>query len=135
MKIKKILLVDDDYDLIEQNKLLLELKGFEVVIAESAEKGFKVFLQEQPDACVVDLIMEHHDSGFILCYKIKKTEHGKKIPVIILTSATYETGFKFSTSTKEEQSWIKSDGILNKPIVIEELIAKFESFANKTITE
>ena len=44
----------------------------------SAEKGFKVFEEEKPDACVVDLIMEHHDSGFILCYKIKKTEHGIK---------------------------------------------------------
>lgn len=131
MNIKKILLVDDDYDLIEQNKLLLESKGFEVITAESAEKGFKVFVKEQPDACVVDLIMEHHDSGFILCYKMKKTDHGKKIPVIILTSATYETGFKFSASTKEEQSWIKSDGLINKPIVVEELISKFESFSNK----
>ena len=131
MKINKILLVDDDYDLIEQNKLLLESKGFEVVTAESGEEGLEVFEKELPDACVVDLIMEHHDSGFILCYKIKKTEYGEKIPVIILTSATYETGFKFGTSTKEEQSWIKSDGILNKPIVLEELISKFKSFVNK----
>ncbi len=133
MKINKILLVDDDYDLIEQNKLVLESKGFEVVTAESGEEGFEVFKKELPDACVVDLIMEHHDSGFILSYKIKKTEHGKKIPVIILTSATYETGFKFSASTKEEQSWIKSDGLINKPIVVEELIAKFESFSNQSI--
>jgi len=65
----------------------------------------------------------------VLCYKIKKTDHGKKIPVIILTSATYETGFRFDTSTKEEKSWIKSDGVLNKPIVVDELIAKFENFA------
>jgi DNA-binding response OmpR family regulator len=131
MNIKKILLVDDDYDLIEQTQLLLESKGFEVVTADSAEKGFKVFEKEKPDACVVDLIMEHHDSGFILCYKIKKTEHGKSIPVIILTSATYETGYKFSTSTKEEQSWIKSDGILNKPIIVDDLIEKFKNFYHK----
>lgn len=131
MKINKILLVDDDLDLIEQNKLILESKGFEVVTAESGEDGFVTFERELPDACVVDLIMEHHDSGFILSYKIKKTEHGKNIPVIILTSATYETGFKFDASTKEEQNWIKSDGLINKPIVVEELIAKFESFSNK----
>jgi CheY-like chemotaxis protein len=133
MEIKKILLVDDDYDLIEQNKLILESKGFEVLTASSAGEGIKVFQKELPDACVVDLIMEHHDSGFILSYKIKKTEHGKNIPVIILTSATYETGYKFSASTKEEQSWIKSDGILNKPIVVEELISKFENFAKHKI--
>jgi len=131
MNIKKILLVDDDFDLIEQNKLILESKGFEVITAESAEKGFRLFEKELPDACVVDLIMEHHDSGFILCYKIKKTEHGKNIPIIILTSAAYETGYKFSTSTDEEKNWIKSDGILNKPIVVEELLSKFESFYNR----
>jgi DNA-binding response OmpR family regulator len=127
-KVKKILLVDDDIDLLEQNKLLLESKGFEVVTAENSEEGFIVFQKEKPDAAIIDLIMEQMDSGFILCYKIKKTEHGKKIPVFMLTSATYETGFKFSTSSKEEKEWIKCDGIINKPVVIEDLLAKLENF-------
>ena len=127
-RFKKILLVDDDIDLLEQNKLLLESKGFTVVTAESGEDGFKLFQKEKPDAAIVDLIMEQMDSGFILAYKIKKSEHGKKIPVFILTSATYETGFKFGASTPEEREWIKSDGILNKPVVVDELIAKLESF-------
>ena len=51
--------------------------------------------------------MEEHDSGFILCYRIKKDEHGKNIPVFILTSATYDTGFKFGAGTFEEEEWIK----------------------------
>ncbi|MEW6508480.1 MAG: response regulator [Bacteroidota bacterium] len=127
-KVKKILLVDDDIDLLEQNKLLLESKGFEVVTAENAEEGLIVFQKEKPDAAIIDLIMEQMDSGFILCYKIKKTDHGKKIPVFMLTSATYETGFKFSTSSKEEKEWIKCDGIINKPVVIEDLLAKLENF-------
>lgn len=127
-KFKKILLVDDDIDLLEQNKLLLESKGFTVVTAESGEEGYNVFLNEKPDACIVDLIMEQHDSGFILCHRIKRTEHGKKIPVFMLTSATYETGFKFSSATEEEKEWIKCDGLLNKPVVIEELISKLENF-------
>lgn len=127
-KIKKILLVDDDIDLLEQNKIILEAKGFTVVTAESGEDGWKAFQQEKPDAAIIDLIMEEMDSGFVLCYKIKKTEHGKKIPVYILTSATYDTGFKFSAATSEEKEWIKCDGILNKPVVIEELIAKLENF-------
>lgn len=127
-KIKKILLVDDDIDLLEQNKILLENKGFIVITAENSEDGWKKFQQEKPDVAIIDLIMEEMDSGFILCYKIKKTEHGKKIPVFILTSATYDTGFKFSTSTPEEKEWIKCDGIINKPVVIEELLAKIENF-------
>lgn len=129
-KVKNILLVDDDLDLLEQNKTLLETKGFNVITAESAEEGFKLFQQVKPDAAIVDLIMEQMDSGFILCYKIKKTEHGKKIPVFMLTSATYETGFKFSTSSKEEKEWIKCDGILNKPVVVDELISKLENYVS-----
>lgn len=127
-EIKKILLVDDDVDLLEQNKLLLESKGFQVVTAENSEEGMKLFQKELPDAAILDLIMEQMDSGFILSYKIKKTEHGKRIPVFILTSATYETGYKFSASTNEEKEWLKCDGILNKPVVVDELIAKLEGF-------
>jgi CheY-like chemotaxis protein len=130
--VKKILLVDDDIDLLEQNKLLLESRGFQVVTAESGEDGFKVFQKEKPDAAVIDLIMEQMDSGFVLSYRMKKTAHGKKIPVFILTSATYETGFKFSAATPEEKEWIKCDGILNKPVVIEDLIAKLENFTAVT---
>lgn len=125
---KKILLVDDDLDLLEQNKILLESKGFNVVTAEGSKKGWEVFKQEKPDAAILDLIMEEHDSGFILSYKIKKDEHGKNIPVYILTSATYVTGFKFGASTEEEKEWIKCDGILNKPIMIDDLVNKLESF-------
>jgi DNA-binding response OmpR family regulator len=128
---KKILLVDDDLDLLEQNKILLESKGFRVVTAEGSKKGWEVFKQELPDAAIIDLIMEEHDSGFILSYKIKKDEHGKNIPVFILTSATYVTGFKFGASTEEEKEWIKCDGILNKPIMIDDLVNKLEGFFDK----
>lgn len=129
---KKLLLVDDDLDLLEQNKMLLEAKGFEVITAESAKEGFELFQVEKPDAAIVDLIMEEHDSGFVLCYKIKKTEHGKKIPVYILTSATYDTGFKFSTNSEEEREWIKCDDILNKPVVVEELMTKLSGYKSDT---
>ena len=125
---KKILLVDDDLDLLEQNKILLESKGFKVVTAEGSKKGWEVYKQEMPDAAILDLIMEEHDSGFILSYKIKKDEHGKNIPVFILTSATYVTGFKFGASTEEEKEWLKCDGILNKPIMIDDLVNKLEGF-------
>ena len=127
-KVKKILLVDDDIDLLEQNKLLLESKGIEVFTAESAEEGLEKFKEVKPDAAIIDLIMEQHDSGFVLCHKLKKTDIGKQIPIYILTSATYETGFKFSATTMEEQKWIKCDGIINKPVILDELLAKLNKF-------
>jgi DNA-binding response OmpR family regulator len=127
-KVKKILLVDDDIDLLEQHKVILEAKGFKIVTAENVEDGFALFRKEKPDAAIVDLIMEEHDSGFILCHRIKRDPLGKNIPVFILTSATYVTGYKFNASTIEEKEWIKCDAILNKPIVEEELLKKLEAF-------
>jgi two-component system, OmpR family, response regulator len=127
-KVKKILLVDDDIDLLEQNKTLLEAKGVEVFTAESGEEGIERFKEIKPDAAVIDLIMEEHDSGFVLCHKLKKTDVGKQIPVFILTSATYETGFKFSATTHEEQKWIKCDGLINKPVVMDDLVSKINKY-------
>ncbi|MFZ0453857.1 MAG: response regulator [Ignavibacteriaceae bacterium] len=131
MEKNKILLVDDDIDLLEQSKISFESKGYKVFIAENVDEGWQTFQKEKPDAVVIDLIMEEHDSGFILSYKIKKDEYGKNIPVFILTSATYLTGFKFGVSTDEEKEWIYCDEIINKPAVTENLIEKIENYYMK----
>lgn len=125
---KKILLVDDDHDLLEQHKILFESRGYNVFIADSSKKGWDLFKAEKPYAAIIDLIMEEHDTGFILSYKIKKDNYGKNIPVYVLTSATYVTGYKFSASTPEEKEWIKCDAIINKPVVIDDLVQKIEGY-------
>lgn len=127
-KKKKILLVDDDIDLLEQNKILIESKGYEVIAANSFAEGWELFRKTKPDAAVIDLIMEEYDSGFVLCHRIKKDEHGKNIPVFILTSATYDTGFKFGASTSEEKEWINADEVINKPVIIDEFVQKLENY-------
>lgn len=123
---KKILLVDDDLDLLEQNRMLLESKGYSVVTASNMKDAMDTFKKEKPDACVLDLIMEEHDAGFVLAHKIKRDEYGKTIPVFLLTSAAYVTGMKFGASTSEEQEWINADGWFDKPINIEQLTSKLE---------
>lgn len=128
---KKVLLVDDDIDLIDQNKMLLESKGYEVVTAENVKDAWDTFQKEKPDAAVLDLIMEEHDSGFVLAHKIKRDAYGKTIPVFLLTSATYVTGMKFGVSSSEEQEWINCDAWFNKPINIDELSNKLEECLEK----
>ena len=128
---KKVLLVDDDIDLIEQNKMLLKSKGYDVVTAENVNDGWETFQREKPDAAVLDLIMEEHDSGFVLAHKIKRDAYGKTIPVFLLTSATYVTGMKFGVTSSEEKEWINCDAWFNKPINIDELSNKLEECLEK----
>lgn len=132
-KQKKILLVDDDTDLLEQNKLLLESKGYSIITADNVNDAWALFQQEKPDAAVLDLIMEEHDAGFVLSHKIKRDPHGKTIPVFLLTSATYVTGIKFGVSTGEEKEWIHCDAWFNKPIEIDALSNKLEEFFAKGV--
>ena len=127
-QIKKILLVDDDQDLLEQTKLILLSKEYIVETADTAEEGYNKFTEFLPDALLIDLMMEEHDSGFILSYKMRKDPHGKTMPIIMMTSATYITNYKFDVQTNEEKEWLKCDAVLNKPVVLEDLIQKLDSF-------
>ena len=119
---KKVLMVDDDVDLIQQYTPLLQQAGFQVETAYDSQEGLEKFKEFHPEAVIVDLAMEHFDSGFVLCHKIKSSDEGKSVPVIIMTSAGHETGFRFSTDTAEETNWIKADDYLEKPVAPRDLV-------------
>jgi DNA-binding response OmpR family regulator len=128
---KKILLVDDDIDILEQNRILFEAEGFTVETAETSSEGYEKFLVFKPACAVIDLMMEEYDSGFILSHKIKRHPLGKKIPVYIVTAVANQTGLQFETMTPEEQEWINADDILNKPVVLEEILSRISDFYDK----
>ncbi len=125
---RSILIVDDDTDIISQLKALLENEGYTVYTSTDSKEALKIFNEKKPDAVATDLMMEEMDSGFMLTYQIKKTELGRKIPVIMMTSAAYVTGFKFEAYTAEEKEWLKCDAVLNKPISVEDLIQKIDQY-------
>ncbi len=111
---KKILIVDDDVDVITLMKMHVESFGFDVITAESQKEGEEIIETEKPDLAILDLMMENRDSGFILSYKIKKKY--PDVPVIIATGVTAETGMIFGLDTQEEKNWIKADQYLEKSI-------------------
>jgi CheY-like chemotaxis protein len=119
---QKIMLVDDDIDIIDTYRPVLEAAGYEVRVAHDGKSGFELFREFLPDAAVIDLAMEHFDSGFTLCKRIKDTPEGRGIPVIIMTSAGHDTGIRFSTQSEEEKQWIKADHYLDKPVPPQDLV-------------
>lgn len=123
---KKILLVDDDFDLLLQLELQFKNKGFEVQKAGSQEAAEELLKKYQPDLVISDLMMENIDGGFSLAYYIKKRM--PNVPVIIITAVTQETGMKFSSPADAGQTWIKADAILNKPIRFEELLKEVNKY-------
>lgn len=117
----KILMVDDDADLLEANRLYLEARGFEVRTAASAAEGLRALEGYEPDLITADLMMEHHDSGFGFCRKVKDRPQTAKTPVLMLTGVLRETGVDFSRRTREERAWIAADELIAKPVTPQQL--------------
>lgn len=115
----KIFVADDDPDMVEQLSLLMSAAGYEVVSAGGQQEAEERLMLHRPDLAIIDLMMEEHDSGFILCHEIKKLYPGT--PVILLTSVKAATGISFAATTSEQQSWVKADLILDKPARPEQL--------------
>jgi DNA-binding NtrC family response regulator len=78
---RTILVIDDDADIRESLKIVLESGGFRVVSADSAKAGASLLASEKPDLVILDVIMEEVDAGFILAEQI-----GNTVPVILLSS-------------------------------------------------
>jgi CheY-like chemotaxis protein len=119
---KKILVVDDDIDLLEQVATILTGDGYEVRQAQGQAEAEEILTGFIPDLAVLDLMMENMDSGFVLCHDIKKLYPGT--PVIILTAVQAATGLDFKARSEEAGSWVKADVLLDKPVRPEQLKAE-----------
>jgi CheY-like chemotaxis protein len=114
-----ILVADDDPDYLYQTISNLERSGYKTVAAESQSEAESYISKFKPDLAIFDLMMESDDSGFILCYKIKKKY--PEVPVILATAVSHETGLSFSLDSEHERSWIRADRYLEKGIRAEQL--------------
>ena len=119
----KILVVEDDPDMMEQMKIYLESEKYEVISASTQKEAEPLIKPGAFHAAVLDLMMENPDSGFVLSHKIKKMD--PKLPVIIVTSVTKETGFTFDKA-QDPKSWIKADVIIHKELRFEQLKAELK---------
>jgi DNA-binding response OmpR family regulator len=127
---KKILVVDDDQDLLEQMTSILSAAGYEVVPAEGRAAAEEAMLRIKPDLAIFDLMMEEKDSGFVLSYQIKKLY--PDTPVIMLTAVAGATGVSFATQNSEEQAWMKVDKLMDKPVRPEQLKAEVHRLLHET---
>lgn len=123
---RKILIVDDDPDLVEAQRLFLESRGFEVRCAASAAEGLLALEDFQPDLVTTDLMMEHHDSGFGFCRQVKARLATARTPVLMLTGVASETGLGFARRTKEERAFIAADELIAKPVTPRQLCEHIE---------
>jgi CheY-like chemotaxis protein len=121
---KTVLIADDDVDFLEQTRMLLEQAGYRVVAADSQARAEELLEETTPDLAILDLMMEHNDSGFVLAHRIKSRD--ARIPVILTTAVTSQTGFDFEAGKGGSDSWVKADVILDKPVRFEQIMREIQ---------
>lgn len=110
----KILVVDDEPEILLLVKMMLERNGYDTSGAKNGDECLEK-LSEKPDLIVLDVMMPG-DDGWEVCRKIKTNKKTKDIPVVLLTVRTSEK------SRRKSIEYAKADAHINKPFEMAELL-------------
>ena len=109
-----VLLIDDDIDLLETNRTVLEAHGHSVSSALSAEEGWTLLQTTPPDVIVLDVMMEEFDSGFALANDISVKY--PKLPILMLTAVHDFMSDTWKFSADQDREWLPVHRFLEKPV-------------------
>ena len=111
----RILIIDDDQDILETMGSLLEFEGFEIYSAETVESGIEMIEDISPDVILLDIMFpEKKTRGFEAAGVIK--EKYPKMPILVITAINREYAFDFAKDDLNVEEFI------NKPVKIDRLV-------------
>ena len=129
---KRILVVDDDPDILEAVGTVLESQDYEVITASDGEEGLAKLREERPDLMILDLLMPRMD-GFAVCKELKDPRWAKyaNIPILVLTSVREEAAHRrYELETGIE---LGVDDYVEKPIPPATLLHRVEMLLKKKV--
>jgi response regulator RpfG family c-di-GMP phosphodiesterase len=118
---KKILDVDDDIDVLEARKIILEHSNYDVIQATNINVAGEILESEKIDLIILDVMMEKDSDGFNFAQSVKLNEKFKHIPIILATAVNQMTKFKFNL--EEDGDFLPVEKFMEKPIDPDDLIA------------
>jgi CheY-like chemotaxis protein len=130
---EKILIIDDDDDLVLAMRLPLEAAGYKVSRAASGEEGLKQVKEVKPDLIILDVMMDSTTAGFQVSLALRspdpKSEYKaySKIPILMLTAIHTTTSMRFGP----DQEYLPVDAFLEKPIEPAKLLEQVRKYLKK----
>ncbi|HEY2826594.1 MAG TPA: response regulator [Pirellulales bacterium] len=116
-KTKRILLVDDDQEIVESMRLALQAKGHEVLIARDGNQGLVLCEREDPDLVILDMMMPKR-SGFLVLEKLRRT---RPIPLRVIMITANE-----GSRHKAYAEMLGVDDYIRKPFAMDRLMDSVE---------
>jgi two-component system alkaline phosphatase synthesis response regulator PhoP len=125
---KKVLIVDDDPDLVEAVSTILESKGYAVAKAYGGVEGLKKARTENPDLIVLDVMMPDKD-GYEVCKELKADKKYHAIPILLLTAVV--SHIPTTKYTHQMGMDMEADDYIDKPVEPKELVKRVETLIAK----
>ncbi len=133
---KKILIIDDDSDIVEAMRMPLEANSYNVISAGNGNDGLQRAKEELPDLIILDVMMETDTEGFHVAYELRSEEQDSEykscrgIPILMITAISQKKGMSFSPET--DDTFLPVDSFIEKPILPKDLLEKVaELMANR----
>lgn len=130
---QRVLLVDDDTDLIAINRRTLERAGYRVLVAHDGDEGFALASANAVDVAILDVVMRTRDEGFVLARRLRADPRTAGIPLVMLTSlnALNEAeGLRFRYSDRDrDETFLPVDRFVDKPVQGPQLLALVEELS------
>jgi len=111
----RILLVDDELEIVFLTKKMLEKEGYDVRAAKNGKQCMAMLEESRPDLILLDIMMPG-ENGWDVCRKIKENNKTKAIPVVMFTVRASEDEAEISFE------YAHADAQINKPFEMEELL-------------
>ena len=103
---KKILVVDDEPDLLKVVTFRLRKSGFDIIQATDGKRAMELIQEHKPDLILLDLRLPIMDGGEV-CRRVKADDQLKAIPIIILTASTAAVNLEMIRELKAEDFLVK----------------------------
>lgn len=117
---KKVLIVDDELDIVETLKFMLESEGITCITAYDGEEALNLAKSENPDLMILDVMLPKIN-GYKICRLLKFDAKYKQIPILMVTARSQEEDRAIGEETG-------ADEYITKPFEINEVVEKVKNY-------
>ena len=135
MKGRKILLVDDDRDLVMSIEAYLTARGYAVSKAHNGKEAYASIVAERPDLIVLDVMMDYDEEGMVFASALKTDGPTQDIPIVMLSGFNAEEGVRDKViASLMGQDW-PAETFMQKPVRLAELLERIEELLSRVATD
>ncbi|NLX05954.1 MAG: response regulator transcription factor [Phycisphaerae bacterium] len=121
----RILIIDDDPDVVEASRIPLERAGHQISSAGSRQEGMSAISKQNPDLLILDVMMDRPDDGVAMAQELRRS--GFSAPILMLTNLSHVTGMDFG----KDEDVVPVDEFLAKPLDPSTLVSKVDELLKK----